>query len=364
MEVPQRNFTVESFHAWLKEKAKDYSRRLKLVCLFSTFSDWEDPSQVLSLKRLLERRGFTVKAMGEIRELSTSYVEPVTDRTVQVKFYCHVSRDTQILRCFTTARGADVKKTLSPVTEQPGLYDLWINPVAFDEIKKVILSRPGARVTRFVARRVSSMSLDARIRPEMGRTMIYFGDDAEQTLEESTYQYGVIPDAMRFRVPGVGNLQIGRRGTFSYFGGEMSFLLETSDLAIDRVLRTKRIIDSSRIEVVPLKTASRELELIQFKPWTIELGRPIGAEELGDLFRELEASKFAVYNSIIMKGSLHAESTILDELKLTVFTVMANTHRISVSPRYQSTFESFYRFYQTIVEKFDSRARCTPSAAT
>jgi len=303
--------------------------------------------------------------MGEIRELSTSYTDPETQQIIPVKFYCHLSQESQILRCFTTATTNDIEKTLFLATEEPGLYHLWISPQVFEDVKHWILSHRGAKATYFVATRVSSMSFDAKIRPEVERrTMIYFGDDAQETLDETRYQYGVMPDTMKFQVPGVGSLQVNKRGTFSYFGGEMNFLIETSDLAINRVLRTKKIIDSSKVEVVALRTAKKKLELTQLRPWTIELERPIGPEELEDLFRELESSKFAVYNSIIMKGSLYSESTILDEIKKTVFTVTADGHRISISPRYQSSFESFFRFYQTVVERFDSGAQCTMSDST
>ena len=363
MEVPNKNYTLGSFQAWLNEKAKDYSRQLKLVCLFSIFSEWGRPSQILTLTKLLENRGFAVRELGEIRELATSYTDPETKKVIPVKFYCYLSKDNQILRCFTTATTDDINKTLSLATEEPGLYHLWISPQAFEDVKHWILDHRGAKATYFVATRVSSMSLGAKIRPESERTMIYFGDDAQETLEEARYQYGVTPDTVRFQVPGIGSIQVNRRGTFSYYGGEMSFLTETSDLAINRVLQTKKIIDSSKVEVVELKTAKKKLDLTQIKSWTIEFDRSIGPEELEDLFRELESNKFAVYNSVIMRGSLYAESTILDEVKKTVFTVTADSRRISISPRYQSSFESFFRFYQTVVEKFDSGAQCTASDA-
>ena len=348
----------------MKSNSKNFSRRLKLVCLFSAFNDWEEPSQILTLSRLFESRGFEIKAMGEIRQLSTSYVDPETDQVVPVKYYCHLSQDTQILRCFTTAMSDDIESTLDPATEGPGLYHLWMNPRAFRELMNSILGKRGARATYFVASRVSPVSLDAKIRPEGRRTIMYYGDDAQDSLNEYEYQYGVIPNTVRLRVPGIGDLQITARGIFTYFGGDMEFVLETSNRAIDLVLRTKKIIDSSRLEVVSLKTSDKELELFQLTPWRIELERSLDASEFRELFEQLEASKFAVYNSIIMEGSLHAESTILDELKRTIFTFTADSHTISISPRYESSFESFFRFYETIVERFDSGARCTPQAVT
>ncbi len=296
--------------------------------------------------------------MGEIRQLSTSYVDPETGQVIPVKYYCYLSQDTQILRCFTTATSDDIEKTLEPVTEGPGLYHLWMNPSAFRELMNWILGKRGAKATYFVASRVSPVSLDAKIRPDDKRTIVYYGDDAEDTLNEHEYHYGVIPNTVRMHVPEFGDLQINARGIFAYFGGDMEFLFETSKRAIDLVLRTKKIIDSSRVDVVPLKTSDKELELIHLTPWRIELERFLDSNEFQELLQQLEASDFAVYNSIIMEGSLHAESTILDEIKRTIFTFTADNHTIYISPRYDSSFESFFRFYQTIVERFDSGARC------
>lgn len=363
MEVPARSYTLDSFYSWLDDSASDFARRIKLVVLLSSSHSWNESSHLPTLEDLLRRQGFALRAMGEIKEISTTYKDPETDREIEVKFYCHLEKETQILRCFTSAKKKDIAKTIIPLTERPGLHRLWIDPRTFREIERRILQRPGAKVTQFSAARRSSLSPDARIRPETPRRVSYRGADAQETLEETAYQYGVIPELISFSIPGIGSLQISKNGAFSFSGEEMSFLDEISEIAINHVLSTKRIIDSSRIEPLQMKTARKELELFHLRPWTIEFGRTIGAEEVEDLFQELESTKFVVYNSVIMKGSLHAECTILDEVKQTVFTITTDDQRISLSPRYQSSFESFFRFYQTVVEKFDSGAVCMEAAA-
>jgi len=354
---------LDSFYSWLDDKGRDFSRRLKLVCLLSSSPSWSESSQLPTLEDLLRRQGFTLRSMGEIKEITTTYKDPDTDRATEVRLYCHLDKETQILRCFTNARTKDLAKTIFPLTERPGLHKLWIDPKTFRDIQIRILQRPGARVTQFSAARLSSLSPDARVRPDTPRRMRYSGADAQQTLEETAYQYGVIPDLVSFSIPGIGSLQVSKNGTFWFSGDEMRFLEEISEIAINHVLSTKRIIDSSRVEVFQMKTAKKELELFHLKPWTIEFGRTIAAEEVEDLFQELETNKFVVYNSVIMKGSLHAECTILDDVKQTVFTITTDDRRISLSPRYQSSFESFFRFYQTVVEKFDTGAVCMEAAA-
>src|SRR5207247_6521036 len=107
----------------------------------------------------------------------------------------------QVLKCFTTDKTDDVERALNDVVDAGGLYYLWINPTAFEELKDKLLVYPGTTITNFTSSRVPSTTLSSRIRPDIKRTVTYYGDDGEETLQELKYQYGVVPDVIRFRVP-------------------------------------------------------------------------------------------------------------------------------------------------------------------
>ena len=80
--------------------------------------------------------------------------------------------------------------------------------------------------------------------------------------------------------------------------------------------------------------------------------------EAETLVDELEQMRFAVYNTIITEGSVRLDATILDEEKNSVFMVSSNEKHMIVSPRYQTGFDSFLRFYETVAETFDPDAMC------
>src|SRR6266487_5839287 len=359
MEVPNEDYTIGSFRAFLRKIANQFSQQLKLVCLVSFFPSGKSAQSYPTVDQLFRRQHFEVRKKGEIHEFTTFLVDKKTEEKLVIKLHCYLSQDNQVLKCFTTDKTDDVERALGDVVNAGGLYYLWINPTAFDELKDKLLAYPGTAITSFTGSRVPTTTLPSRVRPDVKRTVTYYGDDGEDTLQELKFQYGVVPDVIRFRVPTHADLQISRKGVFTYNSGDFDFVLKSSDLAVDLALRSKGLFDLSRVATVPLRTAKRNLELNQFTPWMIEFDREIELDDLEQLFAELQHDKFAVYNSIILKGSLHSEGTVLDEVYRTIFTVTVDSKRMTIAPRYDTSSESFLRFFRTVVERFDPNARAT-----
>ncbi len=357
MEVPNEDYTISSFHAFLRKISTQYSQQLKLVCLVTFFPSGRSIQPSPTVDQLFRRQKFEVQKKGVIHEFSTFLVDKKTGEKLVIKLHCYLSPDNQILKCFTTDKSDEVERVLDDVVDAGGLYYLWINPTAFDELKDKLLVYPGTAITSFTGSRVPSTTLPSRVRPDVKRTVTYYGDDGEETLQELKFQYGVVADVIRFRIPTHADLQISRKGIFTYNSGDFDFVIKSSDLAVDLALRSKGLFDSSRVATVPLRTARRSLELNQFTPWMIEFNRDIESDDLEQLFTELQHSKFAVYNSIILKGSLHGEGTVLDEIYRTIFTVTVDSKRMAIAPRYDTSSESFLRFFRTVVERFDPSAR-------
>src|SRR6266566_4059038 len=305
MEVPNEDYTISSFHAFLRKVSTQYSQQLKLVCLVTFFPSGRSIQPSPTVDQLFRRQKFEVQKKGVIHEFSTFLVDKKTGEKLVIKLHCYLSPDNQILKCFTTDKSDEVERVLHDVK----------------------------------------------------RTVTYYGDDGEETLQELKFQYGVVADVIRFRIPTHADLQISRKGIFTYNSGDFDFVIKSSDLAVDLALRSKGLFDSSRVATVPLRTARRSLELNQFTPWMIEFNRDIESDDLEQLFTELQHSKFAVYNSIILKGSLHGEGTVLDEIYRTIFTVTVDSKRMAIAPRYDTSSESFLRFFRTVVERFDPSAR-------
>ncbi len=333
MDVPSRPYSVLAFYRFLNESAKRYFQQLKLVCLLKFPPEGMRSPQSLALDQFFRERGFEVRSLGDITEVSKTLVDYKTAEKTRVQLFCHYSHDNQIVKCFTTDRSEDVDRALRHAFSRGGLSYLWINPIGFEELKNRILNYKAAIITYFAASRDPSTRADAYVRPNVERTIIYSGSDGEETFQELKYQYGVIPEVFRFHVPEQGDVQASRKGVFIYYGGSFSFVNSTADSAIDIALQTKGIFDSSKVEVIRYDTSRRHLELNQFTPWTIEFARDVHADDVEQLFAQLQSDRFAIYNSVVLKGSIHAESTILDEANRTIFTLTHDQRRMTISPR-------------------------------
>jgi len=60
----------------------------------------------------------------------------------------------------------------------------------------------------------------------------------------------------------------------------------------------------------------------------------------------------------MVEGSLRFDATVVDETKKSIFEISATKDRMIVSPRYETQFDSFLRFLETVVENFDPNATC------
>jgi hypothetical protein len=334
---------------------------LKAIFFLTNFKTWGE-REPCTLEGMLHHH-FQVKRLGGIRELTGTYESPETKQSVTVKYYAHLNPDNQILTCFTQATREQMQATIDPLTDLVGIYYLWISPVAFDEIKKGIFSEhPYTKIPFFSADRYPSLGLSAKLRPEFKRTFTYYGDDGRETLEELRYYYGVLPRSVEFRIPGLVDFRINYRGVFHYNSGSLEHMFQYANKTAGLVLEVRRILGDSKLEIRAIETATKQLLVPYVIPWRIEFKRHLEVSDVELLMEELERNRFAVYNSVVTEGSVRFDGTVFDEQKSSVFMISSDGHRMIVSPRYQNSFDSFLRFYETIAENFDPEASCVAVA--
>lgn len=358
MEIPFRNYSYYSFCKTLVENSEKF-KNLKILCFNSYLKEWESREKIVTLSGIFRRHGFRLKRMGEIMGLETTYRDPETDKLIEVNYYAYLSPKDYVLRCFTTASSEAIQKTIEHVSTEIGLYHLWMSPVAFDQIKNIILSRyPHAKITFFSAVRTPTLSYKGKIRPDVKRTIMYYGDDGKDTLEEFKYYYGVLPRTIQFHIPGLCDFQISARGAFTYNGGDLDFLFNFYEKAVEIALSVRRVIDTSKFTSVNIKTAKKELKIPYAVPWVINFSQPLDSNSCELLLEELSKNGFTIYNYVMMSGSLRFDATVADEAKKCIFDISGNERRVLISPRYETTFDSFLRFLEIVIENFDPRATC------
>jgi hypothetical protein len=358
LELPSREYTLESFRSMLV-KSPDAFPNLKEILFLTTFKTWGQ-GEPYTLQGMLHHHDFQVRRLGELKELVATYLEPETGRETKVKYIAHLDADRQILTCFTQATREQIRVTIEPLSGEIGIYHLWISPLALEQIKNTILSEhPYTKIRSFSADRHPSVGVTAKLRPEFRRGLIYRGDDGRETLEELRYYYGVLPSSIEFSIPGLVDFRLNNRGMFFHVGGSLEYMFDYADRATELVLQVRRILEQSKLQIVDIATERKHLKIPHLVPWAIDFKRTLDLANAELLVDELEQNKFAIYNSVMTQGSVRFDGSVFDEIKKSVFAISSDEHRMVVSPRYQTSFDSFLRFYEIIAENFDPEAKCT-----
>jgi hypothetical protein len=358
LRIAPGNYTLQSFRDLLVKSA-DACEKLKVLYLLTSSREWGEEDKPYSLQGMLRKHEFQLKKLGELKELATAYEDPETRQLVPVEYIAHLDGERQILTCFTQATSEQIRYTIEPLSGEIGIYHLWISPIEFDRMKNEILSEHEyTKIKAFYADRHPAVGFPAKFRAEFRRGFTYRGDDGKETLEELRYYYGVLPRYIDFSIPGVIDFRVHNRGVFHYIGGDLERMFDYSERAVDLMLQVRRILEHSKLEIVPLLTEKKELKIPHVVPWGINFKRTMDVHDAELLVEQLESTKFSVYDTVITEGSVRLDATVLDEQKNSVFMISSDEHQMVVSPRYQTTFDSFLRFYETIAENFDPDATC------
>jgi len=361
VDVPPGDYTQARFREMLV-KSQERFVDLREVSFLTKFAEWGN-GEPYTLSGFLKAHNFEVIRHGEIRELSTFYTPPDGGAEIFVNYFASLNPENRILTCFTKANRHERQKTINSLVGEIGIYYLWINPIAFDEIKNSILSEyQYAKILHFVADRKQTSRPPASFRPEVKRTLTYWGEDGRESLEELRHYYGVLPRYVEFRIPGVVGFSLDHLGVFHYKNGSLKQMFNYSREAARLVLEVRRILEQAKLEVLDVETARKHLKVQNIVPWEIHFKRDLDISDAELLLELLEQKNFAVYNQAVTQGSLYLDATVFDEKKQSVFSISSNQHRMIVSPRYNTTFDSFFRFFEAITDSFDPEASCRAPA--
>ena len=355
-----------SFETFIDELIRDVEpgKRLRVVCYFAHHGDWETESyQIPSLRSILISNAVEITELGDIKRLVAHYRDFQTNQLVRVVFFAFLHPDTGLLMCFTNNAKKDVEQTLDKIVEKnPGLYFAFIDPLTLDKIQSMLFeTHPSALVTYFSAYRNRRFSLKGDIRPDYERTIEYRALDGKKVLEELRHSYGVLPRSIHFEIPEFATYYIHSIGHFTLAKGEESarrFLLEIADFAMKETLLTRRTVESADFQLIPIETKRKTFLFPKLKPWIIKFSGPINIQAGHDLVDILEENSYDTFNYVLTEGSLRFNGLITDRLKGSIFTIDSNAERMVIAPLGEVPFDSFLRFYRTLVENFDPKASC------
>jgi len=107
-----------------------------------------------------------------------------------------------------------------------------------------------------------------------------------------------------------------------------------------------------------VKTEKKVFRIPKLTPWIIKFSRKIEFADSDALVEVMTDNSFSLFNEVRVKGSLRLNGLVIDDKKKTIFSIDTDDERINIAPIGELSFDSFMRFYKTILENFDPNASC------
>jgi len=363
MKIPTKEYSIESFTNELLKVSIGAYQRLRVACFMTSFSKWHDPQKMINLEGIFRNYGVRIEKLGEIRRIKTKYFDRQQRTTKVAIFYSYLDPKSKLLLFFTDEKREAIEQTLGQIAEtSTGIYYMFLSSSIFKDLTNKILEiRPFAKCTFFSAKYVPQLTRKAQVRPDIKKTIMYHGDDALDTLEEVQQYYGVYPTIMRYYIPDRGYYDISSNGIFSLWSEESlseskKLLLSLSNIAIEHVLKSREIIESSKYELIPVKTEKKLFRVPRLTPWIIQFSREIEFADSKRLVEAMTNNGFSLFNEVRVKGSLRLNGMVIDDKKQTMFSVNADNKQLYVAPIGELHFDSFMRFFKTVLDNFDPNA--------
>lgn len=348
MKIEERDYTNLEFITYLTEHSNQIFKGkrkswLKIYALLVSDDGWRT--------RLFKTS--EIKQLGQILKVKLENQEQ-TDGEKENEYYIMEYRKGLIL-LYTTANQETYEQNLGKRIEKSiGVTKMWIPPESFNMFWNSILQETNGYVYRFSSEKGSYAIYPAQRRPEVKRRLSYTGEDATESLQELTELYGVVPYSVYIRASQSLKLHMTNDGLYS--------AQKASSRAIQLFYSYLQKIEE---EILGIRKTSKELKFDIVSESNLKIPAICSGvikikngeiDELGIKALRSKLNKFSFIDSHIEHGSLSFTSTVIDEVKGSVFDISASGNQILIVPKFSSTFESFITLYRGVIESIDKEA--------
>lgn len=358
MKVPLKEYDLDSFIQHILDHWDEISheegstRELKAICILASQLDW--------VRSFLIQDAKNVKQHGEIFEITLPYTDKFETKREAV-YYAHYNHEKNLIIFFTNVDLSEgYRKTVEKIIKRtPNMWNLWVKPALFDTIETLILAKhPEGRISYFSANRRLFSLIPCQIRPASGRSIQYRGEDGSETLSEFKYYYGVLPTVVEYTMDDI-VLRVNSEGIFTLKTANkqtVDLFMEILDAIIDEVLDLMKTAEELKFSSEELKTERKVLTIPCVEPGEIQMEAKLTMEDAKEMLKSMEEKGFSAIDALIDEGSLSLSATVVDSNKGSVFDISASESKITLIPKYRTTFDSFLRFFAFITENIDQLA--------
>jgi hypothetical protein len=350
MKVPQKDYDLDSFiqyilDHWDEIEHEEGSREeLKAICILTSRLDW--------VESFLVRGKKNVKQFGALFEISLPYIDKFEDDKEAI-YYAYYDHEKNLVIFFTSTDLTEgFRKTAEKIIKKtPNLWNLWIRPALFDNIETLILANhPEEQISYFSANRRFSSLIPCQIRSNFDRSIQYRGKDGSETLREFKYYYGVLPNVVEYTMDDI-VLRVNAEGIFTLKTinrQTVDLFREILDKIIEETLDLMKTAEDLRFSSERFETERKILMIPCVEPGEIQMEAKLTMEDAKEMLRSMEERGFSAIDALIDEGSLSLSATVVDSDKGSVFDISASESKITLIPKYRTSFDSFLRFFAFI----------------
>lgn len=373
MRVPDANYTLSTFLQYLGDHSSEVfgkEEERKWLKTYLIYSNTHVDTLANSLK---------ARKQGDLYDfqIPARYRERRNTSPKSVHYYVH-ELVPGLLMFFTSSSKEDCERSLEKFIDfRRGMTQMWITYSSLEKIRHHLVSTHKARIYRFIARRNHLTETPAKVRPEYDRRLSYSGEDASDVLDETHDTYGVVPSSIDFRI-GDDKLEVTNDGLFLLrhvnaktlrIVIECINLIRTEQMQIkdtaEKFERSKEKVSIGNLRFEVPRITAGVISLSKPTLSTIVIQRLLGYREEWEeeLLPERFSSDFSFVDVNVGGGVNTFSTTAVDEKKRAVFGVSGGYDRIILTPKYNTTFDSFVRFYRIVSEMVDANAQLSTFGA-
>ena len=343
---------LDDILTWYMKNVKRYS---VIGCFSTIYKSWNEKIRGLSLLDLLQKY-FSEPPIfrDDIVILRTSITKEEFKEPIRVTCYLYLDSRNELLWLLSNNRSKYIKEIWFPIIHnEPGIYFLGFTPSSLLEYHKQVLEKyDDIKLIFFKAKSIAG--LGGKIRPEYERTILYYGKDADRTLREFSYYYGVIPTVFRYYIPAKLDFFARATGIFTFMSGERELFIELVKLAVDVVLRHKRTLDEARTRTLPFRTATKQFTIIEPHPLIIKFSTSKDETFVENLVKHLIRNEFSIYNEVLLTGSFRFYANVVDDKEGGIFMLSIDPTHLVITAGPDVKTISLIRLLNVITQKLDA----------
>jgi hypothetical protein len=235
---------------------------------------------------------------------------------------------------------------------------LWIPPKIMKDIKDELIEKnPELIISYFSAIRNRNIDIPAEYRPQVNRSIQYYGLDGKETLNELEYYYGILPKILDIKLPSGVSFRIDNKGIITFKYGSFTKIFEIIENVIQRLEEVREAIGESSYSVNQAGISNQFRTIVQ-KPWRIHLKKKIGCDEYADIRNQFDSDEwnFTILEETVISKSFFLSARVIDGYSGSLFDITSNGDIIDYYPVKQVDIGSSLRFFEFVLENIDNTA--------